>query len=130
MGCWWRGWSRWRRRCSRMSGGSSRRSWSFAEPIRSRGRTSRNESTRGGGSEPLRPRQLLPEPKGVVHGRAHRVGLPPDGYVRKVLHKGLGGKERMPPRLSHEETKPLQQINQGLPTERRPRYHFLTSHGM
>ena len=69
--------------------------------------------------------EITPELEEVLRRSAQREGLPPDGYVLKVLEERLGGEERLPPHLSREETTLLQQINQGLPPETWMRYQTL-----
>lgn len=69
--------------------------------------------------------EITPELEEVLRRRAQRAGLPPDGYILKVLQERLGGGERLPPHLPHEETELLQQINQGLPPETWARYQAL-----
>jgi hypothetical protein len=70
--------------------------------------------------------EIAPELEEVLRRSAQRAGLPPDGYVLKVLQERLlGGGGRLPPHLSPEETKLLQQINQGLPPETWARYRAL-----
>jgi hypothetical protein len=69
--------------------------------------------------------EITPELEEVLRQRAQRAGLPPDGYILKLLRERLGGGERLPPHLPHEETELLQQINQGLPPETWARYQAL-----
>ena len=69
--------------------------------------------------------EITPELEEALRVGAQRAGLPPDGYVLKLLQERLGGEERRPPHLSPEETQLLQQINQGLPPETWARYHAL-----
>lgn len=69
--------------------------------------------------------EITPELEEVLRRSAQRAGLPPDGYILKVLQERLGGEERLPPHLSQDETRLLQQINQGLPPATWARYHAL-----
>ena len=69
--------------------------------------------------------EITPALEEALRRRAERSGLPPDSYVLKVLEERLDGEERLPPHLSREETRLLQQINQGLPPETWTRYQTL-----
>src|SRR4051794_23034477 len=69
--------------------------------------------------------EITPELEEVLRRSAQRAGLPPDGYVLKLLREGLRGEAHLPPSLSREETELLQQINQGLPPETWVRYQSL-----
>ena len=69
--------------------------------------------------------EITPELEEALRRSAERSGLPPDGYVLKVLEERLGGEERLPPHLPREESRLLQQINQGLPPEVWTRYETL-----
>jgi len=41
--------------------------------------------------------EITPELEEVLRRRAQRAGLPPDGYILKLLRERLGGGERLPP---------------------------------
>jgi hypothetical protein len=69
--------------------------------------------------------EITPELEEVLRWSAQRAGLPPDGYVLKVLRERLGGGKKLPSHLPPEETELLQQINQGLPPKTWARYQAL-----
>lgn len=69
--------------------------------------------------------EITPELEEALRRSAERSGLPPDGYVLKMIEERLGGEERLPPHLSREETRLLQHINEGLPAETWKRYQAL-----
>jgi hypothetical protein len=69
--------------------------------------------------------EITPELEEVLRRNAQRAGLPPDGYILKLLQERLGVGERLPPHLPHEETELLQQISHGLPPETWARYQAL-----
>jgi hypothetical protein len=69
--------------------------------------------------------EITPELEEVLRRSAQRAGLPPDGYVLKLLQGRWGGEERLPPHVLHGETRLLQQIIQGLPRESWSRYQAL-----
>jgi hypothetical protein len=69
--------------------------------------------------------EITPELEEVLRRSAQRAGLPPDGYILKLLQERLGVGKGLPPHLPHEETELLQQINRGLPAETWARYQAL-----
>jgi len=69
--------------------------------------------------------EIAPELEEELRRSAESAGLPPGGYILKVLQERLDGEGRLPPHLSDTETKLLQQISQGLPTETWARYQAL-----
>jgi hypothetical protein len=69
--------------------------------------------------------KITPELEEVLRRSAQRAGLPPDGYILKLLQERLGAGERLPPHLPDEETQLLQEISQGLPPETWARYQAL-----
>ena len=69
--------------------------------------------------------EIAPEMEEVLRRSAESAGLPPGGYILKVLQERLDGEGRLPPHLSDEETRLLQQIGQGLPPKTWARYQAL-----
>jgi hypothetical protein len=66
-----------------------------------------------------------PELEERLRQRAERAGLAPDGYVLKLLEEQFGNGQRLPSHLPPEESRLLQEINRGLPTETWERYDTL-----
>jgi hypothetical protein len=69
--------------------------------------------------------EIGPELEETLRRIAERAGLPPDRYVLDALQERLERDQDLPPHLSREESRLLQQINQGLPIETWDRYHAL-----
>jgi hypothetical protein len=69
--------------------------------------------------------EIGPELEETLRRIAERAGLPPDRYVLDVLQERLERDQELPTHLSCEESRLLNQINQGLPIETWERYHAL-----
>jgi hypothetical protein len=69
--------------------------------------------------------EIAPELEERLRQRAERAGLAPDGYVLKLLEEQIGNGQKLPSHLPPEESRLLQEINRGLPTETWERYDAL-----
>jgi hypothetical protein len=58
---------------------------------------------------------------------ARKAGLEPDRYMARALQEHVERHQNAPPNLPQEETRILQQINQGLPAVTWQRYHELVA---